>query len=176
MAQKNRNNITAAIQDNVYDNSNKEILASMVRDVLADFRDSYFNLIDDHLKNAMYNNNQTLEQYLNSVVGSKPIYGEVLDVSINENVGESFTTTGLISSASRIVTVDKDNLFEINFNQSVANRRLIPVITYSSGVNWNYANDIAHPIIRRISSTRINFGIRELANKDQHFNIEIIAL
>ena len=50
MAQKSRPDLTTLVDQNVYDNTNKEILAAMLREVLKDFKDSHFNWISDELK------------------------------------------------------------------------------------------------------------------------------
>lgn len=174
MAQKNRNDITAAVATNIYDNNNKEIIAAMVRDVLADYRDSYFNLIDDQLKGFKYNSTQTLEQYLASVIGSLPISGTVTGI----NVGgiDSYGVSGIISSATMIsASNNTDSLLEVNFSQSIANRKLVPTFIFTTG-DYNGNNDVCMPVIKVISSTRINVGLRKVANVGTNLTLQIIAL
>ncbi|MAX51597.1 MAG: hypothetical protein CMH22_06415 [Methylophaga sp.] len=176
MAQKGRNGLEQAVGTNIYENANKEILASMIRSVLEDYRDSHFNLLDDQLANLKFNSEKTLQQYLNDVTGSLPKYGSFgpVEVALSES---NYSTSGIISSASTITTSGgADHLIEVNFSESVANRRLIPVLTYPSGVDWNQQNDIACPVIRRISSTRINIALREISGGTQKITIEIIAI
>lgn len=179
MGQKSRNDLTSVIGSNIFDNNNKEILASMVRVVLNDFRDSKFNLIDDELKGVTYQtiggNKQTLEQYLNSVVGALPVYGTITNVDPGGAVGVTYTSGGIITSAKSIDRQHNDTLIEVNFSQSIANRRIIPLINYTSEY-WGKANDFCVPVIKRISSTRIHLAIREVSGGVQKINFEIIAL
>lgn len=177
MSQKSRADLTSVIGSNIFDNNNKEILASMLRLVLNDFRDSKFNLIDDELKNVTYRTvsgvKQTLEQYLNSIVGAIPIYGTILGVEVGTS--NSYSSTGIITSCNFVTGTGNDTLLEVNFSQSISNRRLIPVLTTTSS-SWDAQNDIATPVIRRISSTRIHLALRELSRNVQNLNIEIIAI
>lgn len=177
MSQKGRNDIQSTIDSNIYDNNNKEILAQMVRNVLEDFKDSYFNLIDDQLKNTTYqkigNNSQTLEQYLNTIVGAIPIYGSVQGLNIATNQS-NLTTTGIISSAAASKN-GSGSLININFSQGISNRRLIPVLSTLSS-NMSVQHDVCTPIIRRISSTNIVVGIKEIQGDDQDLILEIIAI
>lgn len=174
MSQKSRADLTSVIGSNIFDNNNKEILAAMLRVVLTDFRDSKFNLIDDQLKLVNYNATQTLEQYLNSIIGSLPVYGTVEGINFGLSSG-SLTTSGIITSATYIAGTGNDSLIEVNFSQSISNRRLIPVATTTSP-NWDAQNDIGSPVLRRISSTRIHVAVRKLAAVTQDINLEIIAL
>ena len=181
MAQKKRTGITSSINSNIYDNGNKEIFAAMVREVLDDVKDSYFNLLDDQLANMKFNNEKTLQQYLNEIAGSKPETGAVLDVDGNAGATENnpieFRTDGIISSAYEILTSGgQDILYEINFAKSIGTRQLIPVLEYGNGVNWNKQNDFTTPVIRRISTTRINLAIREISRAVQNFDIRIIVI
>ena len=177
MAQKKRTGITSSINSNIYDNGNKEIFAAMVREVLDDVKDSYFNLLDDQLANMKFNNEKTLQQYLNEIAGSKPETGALVGIDGNAASGTYITTSGIISSASQITTSGgEDILYEINFAKSIGTRQLIPVLEYGSGVNWNNQNDFTTPVIRRISPKRINLAIREISRAVQNFDIRIIVI
>jgi len=174
MSQKGRVALKQVVDQKIYDNNNKEILASMHREVLADYRDSNFNLIDDELKNVKYNSTQTLEQYLNSVIGAVPVYGTLENVDVATNPGP-ITTSGIIANASYTFASGPDGLITINFSENIANRRLIPVLTTTSS-NWDAQNDVCNPVIRRISSTQITLALREVSTNLQSLNIEIIAI
>lgn len=178
MAQKGRNELTSSIGNNIYDNGNKEIMAEMIRKVLNEMKDSFFNLKDDALADLKFEEGKTLKQYLNDIGGTKPESGAVTGIDGNAGANPtSFSTEGIISSASQIATAGgEDILYEINFTKSIATRQLIPVFEYPSGVNWNNQNDFTTPVIRRISSTRINLATRELARSEQNFTIRIIAI
>ena len=177
MAQKTRAQLTEIVEQNIYDNTQKEILAEMVREVLKDYRDSHFNLIDDELRNAKYNSTQTLEQYLNTIAGSVPIIGRVLDFNVGIPSGVTLEVDGIISSAitKGYSYISYDSLIEINFSVNIANKRLIPVITTSS-TDFDNQNDTCSPVIRRVSSTQIHLYLRKIAERTQSLDIEIIAI
>ena len=178
MGQKSRPDLTALVDQKIYDNTQKEILASMVRDVLKDFKDSHFNWISDELKTAMYNSTQTLEQYLNAIAGAVPIYGRVLNGDVGESSGD-LSVDGAIASASFTAggAGRHDSLIRIVFSQSFGNKRLIPVITIAGNVyNWNDQNDICTPVIRRVSTKIIELSLREVASHTQNLDIEIIVI
>lgn len=174
MAQKRRTGIDQIIQANIYDNTQKEILAAMVREVFADFRDSYFNLLDDKLQNLKYNDAQTLSEYLATVAGAVPKSGQVLNIDIGDPL-KSFTVDGIISSASSIERTSDGTLIEINFSESIAGKKIIPVLATKS-LNWLDQNDLAAPFYRYISSTRINVGLRQFDDPDQSIDLQIIVI
>mgnify|MGYP001371195077 CR=1 FL=1 len=177
MAKKGRNGLEQAVGTNIYDNANKEILASMIRSVLEDYRDSHFNLLDDQLANLKFNSEKTLQQYLNDKIGRIPKYGTFGPVEVGVDPNQNYNVDGLIKEAkTNTVSNGSDHLIRIEFNESVANRRLIPVLTYPSGVDWNQQNDIAYPVIRRIGSTTIDLALREISGGVQSLTIEIIAI
>ena len=178
MAQKSRVQLTEIVEANIYDNTQKEVLASMVREVLKDYRDSHYNLIDDELRTIKYNSTQTLEQYLNTIAGSIPVVGRVLTFDVGAVYTQPLNVDGIISSATSLAPSPNnapDSLIEINFSINIANKRLIPVLTTNSS-NWNSQNDICTPVIRRISITQIHLALREIQPSAQSLNIEIIAI
>ena len=176
MSRKSRQDLAALVDQNVYDNTNKEILAAMVRDVLLDYRDSHFNWISDELKTAKYNSTQTLEQYLNTIAGSVPVYGTVLDIDVGNNSDPvNFTVDGIISSAKYLHRSSFKCQIEVNFNVNIGNKRLIPVATTDS-TDWAAQGTILTPVIRRISTTQIRVSMREVTGETQSINLEIIAL
>ena len=182
MAQKSRVQLTEIVEQNIYDNTQKEILAENVREVLLDYRDSHYNLIDDELRTVKYNSTQTLEQYLNTIAGSVPVYGRILNFDVGLGSGVDLVIDnnppGIISSASTkgYPYITNNSLIEINFNIDIGNKRLIPVLTTNSE-NWDYQNDICTPTIRRITTEQIHLGLRQIVpGIPQSLNIEIIAI
>jgi len=175
MAQKTRNQLTQLTNSNIYDNGNKEILAQMLRLVVQDHRDSNFNLLDDLLKNFRYNATQSLEQYIDSVLGRVPIYGTVSGIDVGASTQTLAVDGIVIISASIIQNDGADTLYKIDFSESIANRRLVPVLQFNDN-NWNIHNDVVTPVIRRISSQTINVAMREVSNNAQDLTLEIIAI
>ena len=182
MSIKSRQGLEDITNINILNNLNKEILASMVREVLKDYRDSHYNLIDYELKSIKYNSTQTLEQYLNTIAGSVPVYGRILNFDVGLGSGVDLVIDnnppGIISSASTkgYPYITNNSLIEINFNINIANKRLIAVLTTNSE-NWDYQNDICTPTIRRIATQQIHLGLRQIVpGIPQSLNIEIIAI
>ena len=176
MSRKSRQDLAALVDQKVYDNTQKEILAAMVRDVFLDYRDSHFNWISDELKLAKYNSTQTLEQYLNTIAGSVPVYGRVLNVDVGKSSG-NLNVDGIISSASFTDGGGNDSRIRVVFSQNIGNKRLIPVFTVAANVlNWNSHNDVCAPVIRRVSTTEIDLTLREVSGDLQKLDIEIIAI
>lgn len=176
MAQKDRNNITQAVNQNVYDNTNKEILASMLRDVFNDYRDSFFNLIDDHLKNMLYEEGQTLEQVINASANVPPLWGSTdwFDVGTPDGDIENYSPKGIVSSMSYERTGNHDSQITINFSKSILNRKLA-VNVFFNGSNYNDNNDVCVPVIRVVSSTQIKVALREVSSNNQKIRLEILA-
>ena len=174
MAQKGRSDLVGESNSTFPTNNSKSIKAVNHRAYNDDIIDSTFNLIDDELKGVKYNSTQTLEQYLNSVIGAVHIYGTLENVDVATNPGP-ITTSGIIANASYTFASGPDGLITINFSENISNRRLIPVLTTTSS-NWDAQNDVCNPVIRRISSTQITLALREVSTNLQSLNIEIIAI
>ena len=126
MPQKGRNDITAAITANVYDNNNKEILAQMIREVFADLRDSKFNLIDDELANLKYDSQFTLAQKLANSANLPPLWGstDYFDVGSSDGDIESYNDNGIVQSMNYLRSGDHDCEITINLSKSISNRKL----------------------------------------------------
>ena len=174
MSPKSRVELNQLVEQNIYDNNNKEILAEMLREVLLEYITSNFNLIDDELKEVKYNSTQTLEQYLDTVIGAVPVYGVVEGVNVGASSG-SLTTSGIISSASYTGGGGNSSLITINFSESIANKILIPVLTTTS-LDYNAQNTLLVPVIRVEGSQTITITIREFYDGDQNVNIKIIVM
>lgn len=185
MAQKNRADITSAISSNVYDNTNKEILASMVRAVLTDFNDSFFNNLTDELKSKKYNSTQTLEEYLNTLIGSIPLKGSTdwFDPSSANGSVESYEeggqpNNGIVSNWSYDNPNNERSILTVNFSQSIANREILLTI-YTSDERVSspqLESNYCVPIIGRVGSFQIKIGIREIGGYVGKIRIGIIAL
>lgn len=177
MAQKGRNNLVAAVNEKVYDNQNKEIIARYIREVFEDYRDSHFNLVDDRLKNLLYENNKTLEQKLNEGVNSTPLWGATQHFDPGSQNGDmSGNNQGIVTSTeyNRLNSSSCEVTILINPEKSISGRKLLcNVVTESSSMNDQ--NDLCVPVIRYISSTKLIIGIREVASKPQSIRVEVFA-
>ncbi|WP_066223356.1 hypothetical protein [Formosa haliotis] len=180
MAQKDRNNITQAIEGNVRDNNNKEITAEMIRSVLADFRDSYFNLIDDYLANLKYDNQYTLAEILAQSANVPPLWGssDFFDPgSTDGNIVEyndNGNGTGIVQSMSYLSLGGPDCEITLNLSKSISNKKLV-VSYFTDNTNLNSHNDFCAPIIRVVHSQAVKIGIREIAGAVNKLRIELFA-
>ena len=180
MSQKSRADLTSVIGSNIYDNTNKEILAAMVRAVLNDFRDSKFNLIDDELKGVTYRTvsgvKQTLEQYLNALVGAIPLWGstDYFDIASTTGNIQPYSDNGIVSSMTYIRLGSSDCEITVNLSKSVDTRKVMFSI-YTESSNMQQQNDVCTPVIRKISSTTFKVGLREVSGETQKIRLEILA-
>ena len=184
MAQKSREDLTALVDQKVYDNTQKEILASMMREVLKDFKDSHFNWISDELKTAMYNSTQTLEQYLNTVTGSVPRRGRIVNVDVGNNgrpanidiASNNDVPNGIITSASYVHRESLKCQIKIVTSIPVNTRMVIPVLRTPSKNNWQAQTTLGACVMVIDSSHEIHLNIRELSPTTQNLDIEIIVM
>lgn len=178
MGQKNRADITSVISSNVYDNTNKEILASMMRTVLTDFNDSFFNNLTDELKSKKYNSTQNLEQYLSTLVGSIPLKGSTdwFDPSSSTGNIQSYSENGIVSSMAYANPNNERTEITVNFSQSIATKEFILTLYSDNVSSVQLEANYCTPVIARISSTQIKIGIREIGGYAGKIRIGIIAL
>lgn len=176
MAQKGRNDVTSAINSNIYDNNNKEILALMVRDVLADFRDSYFNLIDDELSSLKYDSNNTLAQVLANSANLPPLWGstDYFDVGSSDGNIQSYSDKGIVQSMNYIRSSSSDCELTINLSKSIANRKL-SINVFHNNPNYGVNNDICMPVIRVVDSQTVKVAFREVSSNSQDIRLELMA-
>ena len=184
MAQKSREDLTTLVDQKVYDNTQKEILASMMREVLLDYRDSHFNWISDQLKTAMYNQTQTLEQYLNAIAGSVPQRGRVVNIDIGnngrpENIDLASSTelpNNIITSAKYINRGPYVCGVEMELSINIGNKAVIPVIRANNRNNSDAQNTLCAPVVIIDSTTKVYIALREVKGVAQNIDIEIIVI
>lgn len=170
MAAVGRADETQIVNDNIYDNNAKEIDPAMVRAVLISLIESNFNLVDDLLKDLNYDTGVTLESYVaRALVGSTGYF----DVG-GGTTGSISGSTGIVSSASKVNTSSSDSIVTVNFSQDISDRYLtIALITNNTAENEE--NDICYPVYRRVNSTQIRVGLREVTGVFQSIRMEILA-
>lgn len=176
MAQKGRNDITTAINSNIYDNNNKEILAQMVRAVMQDFRDSHFNLKDDELANIKYNSNTTLSQKLDNSANLPPLWGstDYFDVGSTNGSIVAFGDNGIVQNMNYIKLTKNDCELTLTLSKSIANRKIcISMFTNSTDLDAN--NDICCPVIRIVDSQTVKVALREVSGNEQSIRLELLA-
>lgn len=176
MSQLSRTDLTELLERLIYDNNNKEITAQNVRNVIKDFRDSNYNIEDDELKDFKYNSSQTLEDYLNSLIGAIPLWGSTDYFNTGSSSGniQSYNDNGIVSSMIYSESGDTGSELTINFSQNISNRK-ISIQIHTDSSNMNYENDLSATVVRRIGPTQIKVGIREFASIQQKTRLEILA-
>lgn len=117
-----RTQIQQLIDDNVYDNVNKEILAEMLRTVLESLKDNYYNLQEDQLANLNYSTSQTLQQVFNSIgVQKRAIIGTYsFDAAGIESVPVESDPDNIIDSVERERLDDRILVIRVTFTQNIA--------------------------------------------------------
>lgn len=179
MAKKNRNNITNSVESKIYDNNNEEIIAKHVREVFTDYRDSFFNLIDDRLKGINYDDTETLEQVINRIGLIPPLWGKTGSFDPgNPDAPNVNQCEGFITSVQHNRLTKNDSELIINFNQSIADKKLIVTIC-TNHANIVSQNDLCAPTIKYqgtgTGSQTIRVGIRELSQETQEIWLEVFA-
>ncbi len=185
MAVLGRDDIQQNTNDKLPTNNAKLITAAKHREVLKDFRESFFNLVDDTLANITYEvqggNNVTLGDYLSNLFQNsvKRIKVGQFDVG-GSDPGDVLTVNdpnGLVSSAVVIDSDQSDILIKIdwtgNSGISTSNAK-IPVVHYV-GQDWNKNNDVGGPLIQD-NGSYINVTMGEYRSKGQLLELEIIIL
>lgn len=171
-----RAELTGKIETLIHDNNSKEVTALNVREVLKDFRDSNFNIDDDELRTMKYNSTQTLEEYLNSIVGAVPLWGstDYFDPSSSSGNIESYSDNGIVSSNNYLNTSSERSEITVNFSQSIADRKL-SISIHTDRTNVAGESNYTSTVIYRVSSTQIKIGLRELGGYVGKIRFEILA-
>jgi hypothetical protein len=175
MAQKNRNNLESTVDQNIFDNNNNEILARMVRDVLRDYRDSHFNLLEDELANLQFNSTQTLQQYIDDRLGAVPLHGTVSGIEVG-SANQSLSSSGIVSNATYLTGDGSQSIYSLEFNTSIAQKKIVTQWIYNSSGSGNIDNTVSPAFIRLVSSTRIDLIVREYIPVAQNLTLQITAL
>jgi hypothetical protein len=165
------------IDNNVYDNNNKEILASMLRTVFESIVISDFNKDDDELQNLKYNATQTLAQFFATLPNIKKCTIGSFDVGVSGT--QTLDVSGdIILSATLTSMGGSDTKIVVDFSEDISAKKFI--FTYSiTGIGdtaLNAANDILPPVYRIDTPTRISLGIREVSNNTQNVYLNILIL
>ena len=169
--------LQSIIDSNVYDNNNKEILASMMRTVLEALMNSDYNKDDDQLQNLQYDATKTLAQQFallpiiqEAVIGPFDVGGSgTSSVDV-----DGIAVSGLIIKSGGFVRLEIIFPPEINiitkkilfsyFIENPTNQRLI-----------DNAN-MCYPVYGFFSATEMRIGIREISGltQDVYLKIQII--
>lgn len=184
MAVLGRDDIQQITSDKLPTNNAKLITAAKHREVLKDFRESFFNLVDDALADITYevqgNDTITLGDYLSTLFQNsvKRIKVGVFDIG-GLTYGDSVPVEdpyGLVASATVEENAEKDSLIKITWagNSGIdAAKAKIPVMHYN-GLNWNNSNDSFATI--QDNGGYIFVAFREVATNQQTNSLEIIIL
>ncbi|GLB53044.1 hypothetical protein NBRC110019_20840 [Neptunitalea chrysea] len=176
MALKTRDEIESLIHNNIYDNNNKEILAAMVREVLIEMRESYFNLKDDTLNTLVYSGSTTLEDMFAASANVPPLWGSTGWFNISSNHNETSISaysggSGIVSSA----TIDAQsgaNVITISSSVALTNRKVMVQLCYNGVANS--ANFTYSPVVWTAGEI-IKVFLREGNSTQQNLRLEVFA-
>jgi len=136
MAAVGRSGETTAVNNNIYDNTAKEITPEKVRAALAVIIESNFNLVDDLLKNANYDTGQTLQQKLDANPGVLlntessviPVTSPTVGAFYNGDANATFQVTAARAGVEVYLTVTFPSVGTTNY---------IPLISWSPNGTWH---------------------------------------
>lgn len=170
-----RAEIQQLIESKIYDNLNKEILASMVREVLEGFKDSYFNLDEDELANQNYNSTQTLSQFFNTLPNIKR--GTIGSFDFGGS-GTVPVSGSFINSASYGLSNTDDVIINVSINENIAQKTFfISSFTNEIGdAGLNERNDIAFPVYRVDPGNVLSIAFRNLGNNNTGYKFNIFMI
>src|SRR5690606_39252067 len=114
---------------------------------LADIRDSCFNLIDDKLKNIIYEGNTTLGDILSQSALVPPLWGATLWFDVNgENTDGN--NEGIVQSTEVMPgTPSSKTQLTIKFTQPIAGKKLL-VSVFTDNSNPHMHSNICTPVIK----------------------------
>lgn len=175
MAQKGRDDMMSTINSNVYDNNNKEILALMVRNVLKDLKDSYFNLIDDRLASLKYDENNTLAQVLANSANIPPLWGssDYFDVGSADGNIQTYSDKGIVQTMGYNRQDSSNCEVTLYIPKGIGNRKVL-VNVFHDDIFYANNNDICAPVIR-VTGGEVKIALREVTKKSQKIRVEIMA-
>lgn len=178
MATLGRDDIEQDVSDKLPTNNSKQIKAQQHRSVLKNFRESFFNLIDDQLDQLTYTYQEgepvTLDEFIQNYFGQVIKKGMTSSFDIGSvNVGDDLQVDGVIDAAKVIDNNNHITLIKIDFNENVNGKVKIPVLHFEG--QWDESNHVGYPAIKD-KGGYIEMGISEFRSRNQEIKIEIIIL
>jgi len=159
MAAVGRSGETDAVQDNIYDNTAKEITPEKVREALAVIIESNFNLVDDLLKDAKYDTGETLEQKLDAnpgvLLNTKssviPVSSPTVGGFYNGDGNATFQVTAHVNTEVYLTVVFP----------SIGTTSYIPIINWSPNGTW-HENIAIIPAYSNATATSIRIYLQRV--------------
>lgn len=159
MAAVGRAGETDAVQDNIYDNTSKEITPEKVRAALAVIIESNFNLVDDLLKDAKYDTGQTLEQKFSAnpgvLLNTKSSVIPVLTATVGAFYNGDANATWQVTARVNI-----ELYLTVTF-PSVGTSSYIPIINWSPNGTW-HENIAISPAFSNATATSIRIYLQRI--------------
>lgn len=169
--------LQSIIDSNVYDNNNKEILASMMRTVLEALMNSDFNKDDDQLQNLKYDASKTLAQQFALL----PIIQEAVigPFDFGGSGTESVDVQGVAVSCIKTNNTNK-GMFYIIFppELNILNKKIIInyYIDNPSFSRLQQHGNMASPVYGFFSDTELRVVIREVDSFTQDMYLKIYII
>jgi hypothetical protein len=170
-----RTDLQQIIDSNVYDNNNKEILASMMRTVLEALMNSDFNKDDDQLQNLKYDSTKTLAQQFALL----PIIQEATIGPFNVGVGGSINVSGGVAvsctGASGVGGTELSIIFPPSLDLLSKKVIITPYVENPTNARLN-ANRIFQPIYGFFSATEMRVLVNEINPVFQELYLKIYLI
>jgi hypothetical protein len=170
-----RADLQQIIDSNVYDNNNKEILASMMRTVLEAIMNSDFNKDDDQLQNLKYDSAKTLAQQFALL----PIIQEATIGPFNVGGGGSINVSGGVAvsctGASGMGGTELSIIFPPSLDLLSKKVIITPYVENPTNARLN-ANRIFQPIYGFFSATEMRVLVNEINPVFQELYLKIYLI
>lgn len=173
-----RTAIQQVIDTNVYDNTNKEILASMLRTVFEELMNSNFNKTDDQLMTMRYNASQTLAEYLTAIPVIRHSRVGFFDPGSETNKTLTITGSNVITAATYQYTSGTSGKIVLTFSENISARHFIFSIETGriGDTALRYDSTICMPAWRIDTPTQISIGLFEGVRETQELYLHITIL
>lgn len=174
-----RNEIQQIIEDNSYDNLNKEILASMLRTIFEALKDNNYNLQEDELQGLKYNSTQTLSTFFATLPSIKKYRIGKFSLGVNGSIPVTVGSDDIQSATLRNIGSD-DAIIDLNFNvgNNILNKQFFfGLETDSLGdTGLNAHNNLCMPVYRIQTTNQLQIGLREVSNSGGDFYLNIFMI
>lgn len=168
--------LQSIIDSNVYDNSNKEILASMMRTVLEALMNSDFNKDDDQLQNLKYNASKTLAQQFALLPIIKK--AKVGPFNVGYNGIESIDVEGddIVSCVNN--QTGPHAFLDITFSVDITNTNFIFNLEIDNPTGGRLIDNgnLLYPVYGILNPTTIRIQFREIDARAQYAYLKIIMI
>lgn len=171
-----RTDLQQIIDSNVYDNNNKEILASMMRTVLEALMNSDFNKDDDQLQNLKYDSTKTLAQQFALLPIIKKAKIGPFNVGYNGIQNIDFQGDNVVSCINN--QTGPHAFLDITFSVDITNTNFIFNLEIDNPTLGRLVDNgnLLYPVYGILNPTTIRVHFREIDSRNQYAYLKIIMI